>query len=81
MDTMDINLEDTVICLREFGILEPVKEWKVLADGPDHPVPYDVIRKIIYVELMDGRKYVIKFVREPVFPTEIIENQSKFSDL
>ena len=81
MITIDINKNDTLICLNKLGISESVKEWKLLADGPDHPVPYDVIRKIIYVELESAKKYVIKFVREPVFTTEIIENQSAFSDL
>lgn len=81
MITIDIDKNDTIRCLKEFGILESVKEWKLLADGPDHPVPYDVIRKIIYVKLESSKKYVIKFVREPVFPTEIIETQSAFSDL
>lgn len=81
MITMDINKTDTAICLQKFGLTEPVREWKLLADGPDHPVPYDVIRKIIYAELENDEKYVVKFVREPVFPTRIIENQSAFSDL
>lgn len=81
MVTLDIDREDTVICLKKFGITESVKEWVLLADGPDHPVPYDVIRKIIYVELENFKKYIVKFVREPVFTTEIIERQCAFSDL
>ena len=63
MIPIDIDKNDTIRCLKEFGILESVKEWKLLADGPDHPVPYDVIRKIIYVKLESSKKYVIKFVR------------------
>lgn len=81
MVTINIDKEDTAACLRKFGIFDPISKWKLLADGPDHPVPYDVIRKIIYAELKSGEKYVVKFVREPVFSTEIIENQSAFSDL
>lgn len=81
MVTMDINKTDTSICLQKFGLSEPIKEWRLLADGPDHPVPYDVIRKIIYVELENAEKYVVKFVREPFFSTEIIENQCAFSDV
>lgn len=78
---MDISKKDTITCLRKFGISEQVKDWRILADGPDHPVPYEVIRKIIYVELENAEKYVIKFVWEPMFSTQIIENQCVFSDL
>lgn len=81
MITLEINIDDIVMCLNKFGIFDSIKEWKLLADGPDHPVPYDVIRKIIYIELEDCNKYVMKFVREPVFTTQIIEKQSAFSDL
>lgn len=78
---MEIEKTDMIACLREFGLSEPIREWRLLADGPDHVVPYDVIRKIVYVELENREKYVVKFVREPVFPTQIIERQSAFSDL
>lgn len=79
--TIDINKNDTAICLKEFNVTESIKQWKLLADGPDHPVPYEVIRKVIYVELENEEKYIVKFVREPIFTTEIIEKQSAFSDL
>lgn len=81
MITLEISAADTKECLHKFGLYDSIKEWRLLADGPDHPVPYDVIRKIVYVELENGDKYVMKFVREPVFTTQIIENQSAFSDL
>lgn len=81
MVTLEITKKDVIECLHKYGVQDAIKVWKVLADGPDHPVPYDVIRKIIYVELENDEKYVMKFVREPVFSTAIIENQSAFSDL
>lgn len=79
--TLEINEDDIKMCLHKFGLLNPIREWKLLADGPDHPVPYEVIRKIVYIELENDEKYVMKFVREPVFTTQIIEKQSAFSDL
>lgn len=79
--TLEINIDDIKICLYKFGLLDSIKEWRLLADGPDHPVPYEVIRKIVYIELENDEKYVMKFVREPVFTTKIIEKQSAFSDL
>lgn len=79
--TINIDKNDTAICLKEFNVTEPIKQWKLLADGPDHPVPYEVIRKIIYVELENKERYIVKFVREPIFTTDIIEKQSAFSDL
>lgn len=81
MITLEINVDDIKICLHKFGVVDPIKEWRLLADGPDHPVPYEVVRKIVYLELENGEKYVMKFVREPIFTTRIIEKQSAFSDL
>ena len=81
MVTLEITEKDVINCLHKYGLSDRLKVWKILADGPDHPVPYDVIRKIIYIELENGEKLVMKLVREPVFSTEIIENQSAFSDL
>lgn len=82
MITLEINKKDIIYCLNKFGIFDSIKDWKLLADGPDHPVPYDVIRKIVYIELESSKnKFVMKFVREPVFTTQTIERQSKFSDL
>lgn len=81
MVSLKITKKDLIECLQKYRMQDAIKVWKVLADGPDHPVPYDVIRKIIYVELENNEKYVMKFVREPAFSTAIIENQSAFSDL
>lgn len=78
---MEINENDIKSCLAAFGIQTPLARFAMLADGPDHPVPYDVIRKILLAELQSGERYVIKFIREPIFPAEIIEQQSAFSDL
>ncbi|MCD7954393.1 MAG: hypothetical protein LUG93_01245 [Lachnospiraceae bacterium] len=78
---MDIDEKDIRCCLEQFGIQRPLKKWALLADGPDHPVPYDVIRKIFFTEVEGDIRYVIKFIREPVFPTKLIEQQSCFSDL
>lgn len=78
---MVINENDIVKCLNDFGIFNKIKKWDFLAHGPDHPVPYDVIRKIIFVELEDSKKLVIKFIKEAIFTSEIIEHQSAFSDL
>ena len=78
---MEITLKDLEFCLEKFNIKNTISSWEVLADGPDHPVPYDVIRKIIYIQLDNSDSYVMKFIREEVFPTEIIESQSAFSDL
>jgi Ser/Thr protein kinase RdoA (MazF antagonist) len=78
---VEITQKDLEVCLERFNVKNTIVSWDMLADGPDHPVPYDVIRKIIYIRLDNGSSYVIKFIREEVFPTEIIESQSAFSDL
>lgn len=79
---MKICEQDLAVCFGQYGINKKIKNWHILADGPDHPVPYEVIRLIIYAELEDETdKYVVKYVREPVFTTEIIENQCAFSNL
>jgi Ser/Thr protein kinase RdoA (MazF antagonist) len=78
---MDITVADVEKCIRQYRILDTVVGIKVLADGPDHIVPYDVIRKIIRVDYGKRRSQVIKFVREPIFSKEIIERQCEFSDL
>jgi len=74
-------LEDVQKCVKEFGIHDNVTHISLLADGPDHPVPYDVIRKIIRVYFENNACAVIKYVREPIFNPTIINNQCAFSDL
>ena len=78
---MEIKIEDVQKCAEKFGIRDAVLDITLLADGPDHPVPYDVIRKIIRVDFEDGKYTVMKFVREPIFTPEIINRQCAFSDL
>ena len=79
---MEICEQDLIACFRQFGIKKKIRRWHILADGPDHPVPYDVIRLIIFAELEgDTAKYVVKYIREPIFTTKIIENQCAYSDL
>ena len=87
---IEIKLEQIQEIFRYYGINDEIESFVVLSNIEEWRKNKAAVRKIVQVNLNDGSKRIVKFLNERSFiidvskltiSTEIIEQQSRFSEL